>query len=305
MPDYHVLNLGAGVQSTTLYLKFALNHFDGAVYPRPQVAIFADTQDEPHWVYEHLDWLEANFGDRLPILRPTKGSLSTHLATGQNSPGQRFASIPAFTISKKGKKGRTRRQCSKEYKVTPIEQTIRYVVCGLGPRRPLPKDVRVIQYIGMSAEEGGRARRLQARYAKKPRWNVEFPLIGLQWNRASCETFLRGIVPHRVRRSACIECPYHSNQEWHEISKDPIEWPKVLAIDDGLRIPGRVVNRKMNQQLFLHNSCQPLRDIDFPALIALKLAEQQEAARIRGLQGQLVGMEFNHFTEECEGVCGF
>jgi hypothetical protein len=207
MRDFRVLSLGAGVQSTTLYLKFALNHFDGDKYPRPQVAIFADTQDEPHWVYEHLNWLEANFGDRLPILRPTKGCISTDLARGENSTGQRFASIPAFTVSKKGKKGRTRRQCSKEYKVVPIEQAIRYKVVGLAPRRPLPKDVTVTQYIGMSLDEGGRANRLRARFAKKPRWSVEFPLIGIGWTRGSCETFLQQIVPHRVRRSACKGMP--------------------------------------------------------------------------------------------------
>ena len=303
--DFRVLNLGAGVQSTTLYIKFALNHFDGDKYPSPHVAIFADTQDEPHWVYEHLDWLEKNFGDRLPIIRVTKGCLSTHLSTGQNSTGQRFASIPAFTISSKGKKGRTRRQCSKEYKVVAIEQGIRYQVVGLQKRQPLPKDANVTQYIGMSLEEGGRANRLRKRYAKKPRWLVDFPLIGLGWTRGSCETFLRGIVPHEVRRSACKECPYHSDAEWHQLAQDLTEWPQVLAIDDGLRIPGRVVNRKMNQQLFLHSSCIPLREIDFPALIEKRRVEQEEAARIRGLQGQLAGMEFNQFTEECEGVCGF
>ena len=46
-----VLNLGAGVQSTTLYL-WALDgliHFDKA--------IFADTGDEPESVYAHLEFL--------------------------------------------------------------------------------------------------------------------------------------------------------------------------------------------------------------------------------------------------------
>lgn len=301
--EFRVLNLGAGVQSTTLYIKFALGHF---TYPHlpPQAAIFADTQDEPHWVYEHLDWLEATYGDRIPIIRVTKGRLSTHLSTGQNSTGQRFASIPAFTVSAKGKKGRTRRQCSKEYKIAPIEQGVRYQVVGLAPRRPLPKNVTVTQYIGMSADEGGRANRLRIRYAKKPRWNVGFPLIDIGWTRGTCQQFLAGIVPHRVRRSACKECPYHSDEEWNELQQDSVEWANVLAIDDGLRIPGRVVNRKLNQQLFLHKSCVPLRDIDFAKLVEENRMKQEEAARIRGLQGTFAAMEFNHFTEECEGVCG-
>ena len=299
--NFRVLNLGAGVQSTTLYIKFAVGQLDA---PCPQVAIFADTQDEPHWVYEHIDWLEATYGHRIPILRTTKGKLSEHLKTGQNSSGQRFASIPAFTKSKDGSVGRTRRQCSKEYKVVPIEQAIRYMVVGLAPRRPLPRDVSVTQYIGMSFEEQGRAWKLRRRFATKPRWFCEFPLIDIEWTRRKCLSFLSGIVPHRVRRSACRECPYHSNTEWLELQSDPVEWPQVVAIDDGLRVPGAVVNRKLNQRLFLHRSCVPLREIDFSALVEKERNEQEERRRIKGLQGQLPTMEFNHFSEECEGVCG-
>ncbi|MBP2230768.1 3'-phosphoadenosine 5'-phosphosulfate sulfotransferase (PAPS reductase)/FAD synthetase, partial [Azospirillum agricola] len=49
-----VLSLGAGVQSTTLALMAAT----AEVGPMPDCAIFADTEWEPHGVYEHLDWLE-------------------------------------------------------------------------------------------------------------------------------------------------------------------------------------------------------------------------------------------------------
>jgi hypothetical protein len=50
MREVHILNLGADVQSTTLYLMACAGeiHFD--------VAIFADTQDEPQVVYRHLEW---------------------------------------------------------------------------------------------------------------------------------------------------------------------------------------------------------------------------------------------------------
>ena len=44
----HILNLGAGVQSTALYLMA----IDGEVQ-KFDYAIFADTQDEPADVYKH------------------------------------------------------------------------------------------------------------------------------------------------------------------------------------------------------------------------------------------------------------
>ena len=48
---FHVLNLGAGVQSTALYLMFAKGDFPEKL----DYAVFADTQEEPESVYKHLD----------------------------------------------------------------------------------------------------------------------------------------------------------------------------------------------------------------------------------------------------------
>ncbi len=55
MREFHVLSLGAGWQSTALYLMA----MDGEIPVRFDCAVFADTQAEPRAVYEHLAWLEA------------------------------------------------------------------------------------------------------------------------------------------------------------------------------------------------------------------------------------------------------
>ena len=62
MKTTHILSLGAGVQSTTLYLMF----LHGEITPQIDCAIFADTGEEPESVYEHLEWLKAQGGP--PIL---------------------------------------------------------------------------------------------------------------------------------------------------------------------------------------------------------------------------------------------
>jgi hypothetical protein len=94
MPEYHILNLGAGVQSTALYLL----SMDGQV-PKFDAAIFADTKAEPGAVYKHLKWLQSLNGPRIYVR--SKGSLAKHLRDGVNSTGQRHsASIPAFTAPK-------------------------------------------------------------------------------------------------------------------------------------------------------------------------------------------------------------
>jgi hypothetical protein len=118
--DHHVLNLGAGVQSTTLYLMY----LRGEILPAIECAVFADTGEEPESIYSHLEWLKSLKGP--PIITVGIGKLGEDLQHGRNSTGQRFASIPAFTAAREGHKGGiVRRQCTREYKIDPIEQYTR------------------------------------------------------------------------------------------------------------------------------------------------------------------------------------
>jgi hypothetical protein len=82
----HVLNLGAGVQSTTLYLMY----LRGEIQPAIECAIFADTGEEPRSIYRDLEWLKSLNGP--PIITVSIGKLGEDLQNGRNSTGQRFAS---------------------------------------------------------------------------------------------------------------------------------------------------------------------------------------------------------------------
>lgn len=301
MAEYHILNLGAGVQSTTLYLlsmEGRIQKFDAAV--------FADTQDEPgaeerrlglpdppESVYAHLDWLQSLGGP--PILVRTKGCLSEDLLRGENSTGQRFASIPAFTAPREGAPnseiGQIRRQCTKEYKIEVIQRAIRRDVLGLAPRRTIPRDCKVIQYIGISYDERTRAvdierRFLDRRGRPRPRWRVEFPLLFMNgwarpgWTRTECVAYLEVRVPHKVYESACVQCPYRSDASFRRVLEMPASGPRLIQIDSGLRVPGVVVNRGLDQQLYLHRSCVPIER-------AVHAGDAQMG-----------------FAMECEGGCG-
>jgi hypothetical protein len=70
MTTLHILNLGAGIQSTTLYLM-SLKGEESEFVPRFDYAVFADTQEEPASVYRHLDWLRSLGG--IPILADIAG----------------------------------------------------------------------------------------------------------------------------------------------------------------------------------------------------------------------------------------
>lgn len=280
--DVDILNLGAGVQSTTVYLMAMRGelHID--------VAIFADTGDEPKAVYKHLEWMESLGGPT--ILRKSKGqSLSSDLLRGENSTGQRFASIPAFTLvpveGKDDEKGQTRRQCSREYKVDVIERAIRKDILGLAPRKHVPKGVNVTQYVGISLDEAGRFQRLKTR---RTLGQMRAPLIERFMTRASCLAWLEefGKVPHEVPRSACTFCPFHDDEEWLRIKSDPDDWASAVRVDEGMRRTGVIVNRNMDGAMYLHRSCQPLVQIDFKP----KTKDERQAEI--------------PFWRECLGVCG-
>jgi hypothetical protein len=289
--DLHILNLGAGVQSTTLYLMF----MKGWLGPRIDCAVFADTQEEPKAVYDHLAWLQSLNGP--PILVRSKGRLGDDLMTGTRrngfftADGRRFASIPAFTLGSDGETGgMTRRQCSKEYKFEVVERVIRYELLNLKPRQRMPRNMIIKQYYGISLDEGGRARRIQENWGQRGLWTPAFPLIESFMTRANCLEWLakHGNVPHEVPRSACVFCPYHSDYEWNRIKTEDAEaWARAIWVDKGLRSHEARCNQGMDRPMFLHRSCQPLD------LVQLDTRPDPRKAQLA-----------INFSAECMGMCG-
>lgn len=276
-PTHRVLSLGAGVQSTTIYLMMV----DGLI-PPAEIAIFADTQEEPGPVYKHLRWLQEQPGPEIWIR--TRGKLGDDLMRGTNSSGQRFAAVPFFTYNEDGTQGQTRRQCSKEYKSEVIERAIRREFLGLKPGQRAPKDILVQQVFGISLDEAGRAARIRERMERSAKWSVpDFPLLMERgMTRQECREWLEQRVPHEVPKSSCVFCPYHSDQQWMDIrDRDPEGWARAVQIDDALRKPGVIVNRNMDNEMFAWRGMKPLTEAEFKH-------ERQ----------------FNMFNAECEGLCG-
>lgn len=277
-----ILNLGAGVQSTALFLMA----LDGDEVEPFDVAIFADTQEEPASVYRHLDWLDSLGGP--PILIVTAGKLGDALEKGTDVHGNgcegfHFVSIPAYVKNLDGSRGLVRRQCTGDFKVKPIELAIREQVFGVGKGKPLPKDAMCVQVMGLSYDEPKRVIRVKERFLAKPKtWRVEFPLWDLEMTRLDCVRYLEKRVPHSVPRSACVFCPFKRNDEWRSLKEhDPEGWARAVEIDEVCR-----VGNGSTGQRFLHSSCVPLPLVD--------LRERDERT------GQMnLG-----FIDECEGYCG-
>lgn len=125
----HVLSYGGGTQSTALLLMALKGEINGVV---PDYIIFSDTGWEPKSIYEWIDkvnnYIKKKFGRE--ILFTSSGSIRDDIIEGAET-GKRFASIPFFTKNSEGKIGIARRQCTNEYKITPVNKDVRCLM-GFG-----------------------------------------------------------------------------------------------------------------------------------------------------------------------------
>ena len=147
-PLIRILSLGAGVQSSTMSLMAE----EGEFGVKPDAAIFADTGWEPKPVIEHLEWLKTQVS--YPVYTVGKGtSIRDDIMKAMSESGNRFASAPFFTKNPdSNKKGMLRRQCTREYKITPIARKSRQLV-GLKKHAKFPKGKHIETWIGISTDE--------------------------------------------------------------------------------------------------------------------------------------------------------
>lgn len=255
-----VLSLGAGVQSSTLLLLSLRGEL-----PPLDAAIFADTQYEPAAVYDHLDWLEERTrAAGVPLLYVTRGNIKTDAlksqVRGRKTDGVRWASMPFFVDSGRSDHGMIRRQCTREYKLDPIRAAVRQLA-GLAPGEVAGNKVHVEQWVGISADEIHRLRQ------SRDYWiTLRYPLVFDRtpaWSRADCVAWLKREFPdHRVPRSACIACPFHSNAEWRAMREcDPDSWQDAIQFDAAIR-----KLRGMRGDVYLHGSLKPLSEAPIDAV---------------------------------------
>ena len=272
----HVLSLGAGVQSTALLLMSIQG-----LLPKLEVAIFADTGWEPNEVYFHLDIIKAKAEKAgIPVVTVNNGNIRD-----QYMEGGRFASIPLHVIDENGKRGMVRRQCTREFKILPIENYMRRELLGLKKGQRAPKEPVFSQWMGITFDEMGRAKQ------SRDKWKVHRfpflsdichePMLPKPWKRSDCIRYLEAEWPElNVPRSACIGCPYHSNSEWRRIKESPEDWRDAVEFDEAIR-----TQTGLKGKAYLHQSCKPLSEVDL-------------RTDIEKGQGVL------SFMDECDGMCG-
>lgn len=247
------------------------------VLPKLDAAIFADTRWEPKAVYR---WLE-----RVLIPESEKAGIPLHVVTKGNIKddalrsrmradeykqieGGRWASMPLYTqLKDKDGEGQIRRQCTKEYKIDPVQRRARQIM-----ERGGMTEIRL--WMGISGDEMRRMRMSKVRWIEHV-----YPLIfgfDRPWHRHDCLRWLKDNGFPDAPRSACIGCPYRSAKEWKSLT--PEEWADAVDFDKAIRKIGG-----LTAETYLHRSCKPLDQVDL------------ESLEDKGQQNWL---------NECEGMCG-
>jgi hypothetical protein len=262
MPDLTVISLGAGVQSTTLLLMAVQGDL-----PKPDAAVFADTGWEPKAVYEHLDWLEGvTNAAGIPLYRVTAGDIRADALNEERG----FAAMPLYSMNKDARPSSLRRQCTREYKITPIQRKVRELLGG----KTHGKQAQL--WMGISLDEVQRMKPSRVQYIEH-RW----PLIEQRMSRNDCLLWLDRNGYERPPKSSCIGCPLHDTRYWQWLKKTaPDEFEDAAQFDDQIRNKAT----RIGEPVYLHRKMIPLREVD--------LSTPEDHGQI------------NMFDSECTGYCG-
>jgi hypothetical protein len=183
--------------------------------------------------------------------------------------------IPGFTVGVDGRPSMLRRQCTREFKIAPIEKRVRALL-GFKARQRIPAR-SATALIGISRDEIQRVKDSFTPWVKN-----RYPLIDAGLYRGNCtEIVMRAGLPE-PHKSACIFCPYTDDSRWRELkAASPDEFEAACQFDERVRDSSRA---GVTRPVFLHRSLKALREVDLTVDATPQL-------------------DFG-FQNECEGMCG-
>jgi hypothetical protein len=235
----NVISLGAGKQSSYMLLTA----LEGKYKFKPDFAVFSDTGCEPQYVYDYLAWLRPYVWNKFNfwIEIVSIGNLKVDVEDYVQGKRKRVAMLP---LKLDGEGGIMMRQCTADYKITPLRKHIQKVRNG--------EKIRL--WIGISLDESERMKYSPVKYIEH--W---YPLVE---NQIRIDQIINWFKTQGIRepgKSACLICPFHHDNYWRIFKRQfPIEFEEACRFDDLIRnYP------KLRSKTYLSSHRKPLRDIDF------------------------------------------
>lgn len=249
-----VQSMGYGVQSVTISAMSCLGDL-----PMPNYAIFSDPGWESAATYAYKAWFEVWAKERgLEIAAVSNGNLREDAIANK-----RGAQVPLYSLLGQ-ERGMVNRQCTAEYKIKPIRNEIKRRL-GIKSGSEVKEPVTLV--LGISLDEAIRMKDSPLGWIRH-----EYPLVDKRMTRGDCERYLEAHGIPRPPKSACIGCPFRSDDAWKALSAD--EMAEAVAFDEKIR-----TRKGMDSQFFLHAQRVPLSQVVFDRTPDM-------------------------FGNECEGHCG-
>lgn len=192
--------------------------------------LFCDLRLEPSWVLSQVyfiqqacEWAEIPFY----ILK------SNLFEDYMNYFGKkRVVSIPFWSVDETGKKGKMMRNCTLDYKITLMQNFVRWNLLGYKKgQRTKPEDLKAHEmHLGFSKEE-------QRRCSENPHkmFINHFPLVEMGLVRKDNYAYIRDVWGLETKASACTFCPFHRNYFFQYIKKnDSDQYNDLIEFDNML-----------------------------------------------------------------------
>ena len=224
-----VLSFGGGVQSVTLFY-LAKN---GEIEPFDLI-VFADTGYERKATYEYIARIRKGSPFEFVVVRSQKVKVLDDWGG---------VGIPAYTtrvvkdlpewveqiasgdvVEDLSHMGRLKRQCTYDWKISPVRAFIRDRLEALG------NDTADLA-LGISEDEALRVKPSGVKYIQHI-----YPLLEelpSRWTRYDCIKYLDSIGAPIPPRSACVFCPFQADHEWASLSPEDRE--VAIQVDELIR----------------------------------------------------------------------
>ena len=230
-----VISLGWGVQSFTMATMVALGELEPI-----DLAIFADTTYESKWTYNIMakwkPWLNEH-GVRTITVRAKHNEVIDSEHKGVH--------LPVYAKAPDGNVGKWRRQCTDDWKITPIKNYLRSEGWHTTARGGIEL------WLGITMDEFQRMKDSRTDYITH-RW----PLIEKKMTRDDCEKWLTDNGFDVPMKSSCYFCPFHTIRYWKELrDANNGDWEKAVTFDNKIR------DLREPDRLFLNGACESIEDL--------------------------------------------
>ena len=238
------ISFGGGVQSTAMFLMACL----GILKPKPDFAVFADTGWEKEATYKIVEFCK-EFGKKynIPLFVVKYGDIHKDMLV-------KSGRIPFFInkgTKENKKKGMFLRSCTERYKINMVRKfsKIQYNASFKNPYKC---------WIGISLDEIQRMKPSNVKYQINT-----YPLVEQKITRDDCKKWLYENFYGIPVQSACIGCPYQSDESWKKLT--PEEFESACKLEESLSLDKLGVKNATNEDrnVYLHSSLIPLRERPF------------------------------------------